>query len=427
MKASQRRTAVLTAIAVTVLTGGVALTAANANAAVSGCRVDYKVTNQWATGFGADVTVTNLGDAVTSWTLGWSFAAGQGITQAWNATVAQSGSAVTATNVSYNNAIATNGSVNFGFNGSLSGANPVPATFTLNGTPCTGAPAGTPTVTPCAPPSSSPTAGPSPSRTPSSTPTGTPSRTPATTTPTSAPPAPSNITVWMAGDSTMANATNCPVGWGSQFAPYFTGNVRVVNSAAGGRSIQTWLYDPNVTTEMNPAGECVINPATYSARWQAMLNAGTGMKAGDYLLIQFGINDSSSTCNRHVGSARYTQLLGMMAQAAKARGAKPVFLTPVAAITCNGSVARGNRGFLNETVAAGAANNVPVIDLHALSVNLYNTLKLCPNNSDYTTGAVGAFFCNDHTHFEAAGARQIAGVVAKALRDQRIDLATYLR
>ena len=70
---------------------------------------------------------------------------------------------------------------------------------------------------------------------------------------------------------------------------------------------------------------------------------------------------------------------------------------------------------------------MPVIDLHKLSVNLYNTLRLCPDNGDYTRGAAGAFFCNDHTHFEAAGARQIAGVVAQALRDQRIDITPYLK
>jgi hypothetical protein len=54
---------------------------------------------------------------------------------------------------------------------------------------------------------------------------------------------------------------------------------------------------------------------------------------------------------------------------------------------------------------------------------------LCPNAGDFTstTSAVGQFFCDDHTHFEAAGARQIAGVVAKALRDQNIGLAAYLK
>ncbi|GAA3453779.1 cellulose binding domain-containing protein [Dactylosporangium matsuzakiense] len=101
------------------------------------CRVAYRITNQWAGGFGGDVTITNLGGPITGWTLGWTFATGQSVTQAWNATVTQSGTAVTATNVSYNGALATGGTANFGFNGAWSTANPVPAAFTLNGTACT--------------------------------------------------------------------------------------------------------------------------------------------------------------------------------------------------------------------------------------------------------------------------------------------------
>jgi lysophospholipase L1-like esterase len=237
------------------------------------------------------------------------------------------------------------------------------------------------------------------------------------------------VTVWMAGDSTMMNPSGgvCPTGWGSQFDPLFTDDVTVVNSAVGGRSIQTWLYDPNVTSTKDSSGECIVSPQTYSTRWQAMLNTTTGMKAGDYLFIQFGINDGTSACPRHVGSARFQQLLGVMAQAAKQRGANPVLVTPVAAITCSGSTAVGNRGFVTETKNAAAAGGVPVIDLHQLSVNLYNSLRLCPNNGDYTSGAVGAFFCNDHTHFETAGAQQIARVVATAIRNQGIGLASYLK
>ncbi|GIE88704.1 SGNH/GDSL hydrolase family protein [Actinoplanes regularis] len=234
------------------------------------------------------------------------------------------------------------------------------------------------------------------------------------------------IKIWMAGDSTMMNASTCPIGWGSQFAPYFTTDVTVQNSAVGGRSIQTWLYEGNVTSTKNSAGECVLSSTAYSSRWTGMLDTSAGMKTGDYLFIQFGINDGTSACPRHVGSARFKELLGVMASAAKARGAKPIFVTPVAAITCSGSTAVGNRGFVTETKDAATANGVPVIDLHARSVALYNQLKLCPNNGDYTQGAVGAFFCNDHTHFEAAGARQIAALITTALRDQNIGLAAYL-
>lgn len=158
-----------------------------------------------------------------------------------------------------------------------------------------------------------------------------------------------------------------------------------------------------------------------------MLNASTGMKSGDYLFIQFGINDGDSTCPRHVGTTLYKKYLGDMAQAAKDRGAHPIFLTPVSAISCNSSgKAVGTRGFLSATMEAGTTYGVPVIDLHQRSVELYNSLGLCPNDGDYSAGTVGAFFCNDHTHFEASGAQQIAKVVAKALRDQNIPLAAYL-
>ncbi|MEU4251576.1 SGNH/GDSL hydrolase family protein [Amycolatopsis sp. NPDC026612] len=236
------------------------------------------------------------------------------------------------------------------------------------------------------------------------------------------------IKVWMAGDSTMADPkSTCPVGWGSRFDRLFTDDVTVVNKAVAGRSVQTWLYESNVTGQKDSAGECVVNPKTYAQRWLDMLDPVQGMHAGDYLVVQFGINDGDPNCPRHVGRARYQSLLTTMAKAARDRGAHPILLTPVAAITCSGSTAVGNRGFLTETAAAGTATGSPVIDLHKLSYTLYNTLKLCPNNGDYTQGAVGAFFCNDHTHFEAAGADKIAGVVAKALRDQKIPLASYLR
>ena len=234
------------------------------------------------------------------------------------------------------------------------------------------------------------------------------------------------ISVWLAGDSTMQPCSSaCPCGWGSQFQPYLNANATVVNSGAGGRSIQTWLYDPNVTTTM-ANGECVVDPKTYSTRWQAMLD---GMKGGDYLLVEFGINDGDSTCNRHVGTALFQSYLETMAAAAKTRGAQAIFLTSTSAIACSGNTAEANRGFGPETKAAGKAASVPVIDLTALSAALYTSLGLCPNASDYTstTSAVGKFFCDDHTHFEAAGATQIAGVVAKALRDQGIGLAAYLK
>ena len=240
------------------------------------------------------------------------------------------------------------------------------------------------------------------------------------------PPPTGKITVWLAGDSTMQPCTtSCPCGWGSQFQPLFNSNATVKNLGSGGRSIQTSLYESNVTTTMSN-GECVVSPKTFSTHWQTVLD---GIKAGDYLFVEFGINDTDSTCPRHVGTALFQSDLEMMADAAKQRGAHPIFLTSTDAIICSGSTATLDRAFGPQTRAAGTASGVPVTDLTQLTADLYTQLHFCPNDANYssTTSALGKFFCNDHTHFEAAGAAQIAAVVAKALRDQNIPLAAYLK
>jgi lysophospholipase L1-like esterase len=243
------------------------------------------------------------------------------------------------------------------------------------------------------------------------------------------------ITVWMSGDSTMAGDTidttacaACPCGWGAQFSTVFNSNVSVIDRAVAGRTIETWLYEKNVSATTMANGECTLTATTYSANWTAMLDANTGMKPGDYLLISFGINDGGA-CPRHVGTALFETYLETMAKAASDRGAQAIFLTPTNAIECTGAAAVTNtRGaYVDATKAAGTTANVPVVDLTTLSAQLYTSAGLCPNNGNYTTGVVGAFFCNDHTHFEKAGALQIVATVAKALRDQGIGLAAYLK
>jgi len=233
------------------------------------------------------------------------------------------------------------------------------------------------------------------------------------------------ITVWMAGDSTMSGSGCTGGGWGDQFASVFNKNVTVQNKSVAGRSIQTWLYEGAVSSTMGANGECTLTGTTYSANWNAML---TGMKAGDWLFVEFGINDGDGTCPRHVGTTLFQTYLTTMAKAASDRGAQAIFLTSTSAIACNGSTAQANRGFGPQTKAAGTADNVPVIDMTVLTAALYTSVGLCPNSSDYTstTSKVGLFFCNDHTHFEAAGALQIAQTAAKALKDQGIGLAAYL-
>ncbi|WP_239137766.1 cellulose-binding domain-containing protein [Sphaerisporangium rufum] len=143
------------------MAGVTAVTTVAAHAAATGCQVTYAIGSQWTGGFSANVTIKNLGDPLTGWSLRWNFDAGQAVAQAWGAGVTQGGSAVTAANVSWNGSVATGGTASFGFNGTWNGtANPVPAAFTLNGVACTGGVTASPSPSPSATPSPAPTRSP---------------------------------------------------------------------------------------------------------------------------------------------------------------------------------------------------------------------------------------------------------------------------
>jgi cellulase/cellobiase CelA1 len=72
------------------------------------------------------VTVTAGSAAISNWTVTWTFANGQTVTQFWSTTLTSSGSSVTAKNVSYNGSLAAGASTTFGFLASSTGTNTAP-------------------------------------------------------------------------------------------------------------------------------------------------------------------------------------------------------------------------------------------------------------------------------------------------------------
>ncbi|WP_078861996.1 GH12 family glycosyl hydrolase domain-containing protein [Streptomyces sp. NRRL F-5123] len=83
--------------------------------------------NDWGTGFTVDATVTNTGTSTLhGWTVSWTYGGGQQVTGGWNATVTQTGTAVTARNLSYNSEVAPGATTHFGFQGTSTGAATVP-------------------------------------------------------------------------------------------------------------------------------------------------------------------------------------------------------------------------------------------------------------------------------------------------------------
>ncbi|MFI9817694.1 cellulase family glycosylhydrolase [Saccharothrix variisporea] len=117
---------------------GIGMTALPASAA-SGCSITYAVQSQWQGGFTASVAITNLGDPVSSWTAAFDFPkTDQKVGQGWSATWTQSGTRVSAASLGWNGSLGTGASTTIGFVGSWRDANPVPTSFSLNGTTCNG-------------------------------------------------------------------------------------------------------------------------------------------------------------------------------------------------------------------------------------------------------------------------------------------------
>ncbi|MFF9602317.1 cellulose binding domain-containing protein [Streptomyces sp. NPDC014684] len=130
------RSVLLAVAGATALLGGVLVPVVTAEGATPACTVEYAVTSQWDNGFQGSVKITNNQAALSGWKLTFDFAAGQKVTQGWNAKWSQSGTTVTASNESWNGGLGSGASVSAGFLASWSGGNAVPAAFKLNGTTC---------------------------------------------------------------------------------------------------------------------------------------------------------------------------------------------------------------------------------------------------------------------------------------------------
>ncbi|MGP3775222.1 glycoside hydrolase family 48 protein [Streptomyces sp. SDT5-1] len=111
----------------------------SAQAAAVECSVDYR-TNDWGSGFTAELTITNRGSAaLDGWTLGYAYGGDQKLSNGWNGVWSQSGRNITVKDAGYNGRIAPGAATSTGAQFSYSGSNSAPTNFTINGTACVGA------------------------------------------------------------------------------------------------------------------------------------------------------------------------------------------------------------------------------------------------------------------------------------------------
>ena len=137
---------------VALLASASIVTALPAGAAAAGCSVNYTVSSEWGGGFGANVAITNLGDALSSWTLTWSF----GCRPVGDPGMERHRDAERCGGDRQERELQRcdpdQRLVSFGFNGAWTSSNPVPTSFALNGVACNGGPTRPPRRRPPRPP-----------------------------------------------------------------------------------------------------------------------------------------------------------------------------------------------------------------------------------------------------------------------------------
>lgn len=219
------------------------------------------------------------------------------------------------------------------------------------------------------------------------------------------------ITVYIIGDSTAANKlrTAFPeTGWGMELSSFFNQNVKIDNRAVNGRSTKSFLNEK---------------------RWEAVLST---LKAGDYVLIEFGHNDEKLD-KPGVGTslAEYQQNLIRFVKETQAKQAYPVLMTPIMRRSfVNGILKDTHLGYPAVVRKVADSLKIPLIDMHRLttkllvnlgdqaSVKLFNYVD--SGHVNYPNGK------KDDTHLNPEGAKVIAGLVADGIAASEIGLSKYL-
>ena len=149
-------------------------------------------------------------------------------------------------------------------------------------------------------------------------------------------------------------------------------------------------------------------------------NIKSGIKAGDFLLIQFGHNDETHTCGRYVSIPDYETYLGFMADTVIAKGATPIFVTPMGHRSFSGSTVTNTLlPYANAMKDEATKKTVEVEDLNLRSMEYYMSV-----GSSYLATNI---FDGGTTHFIKAGAVKMAELIVGEVRKNKGPLAAYLK
>jgi len=218
--------------------------------------------------------------------------------------------------------------------------------------------------------------------------------------------------LYIIGDSTAANKQEKAypeTGWGMALQSYFKPDVTVDNRALNGRSTKSFRAEK---------------------RWDPIL---AQLNPGDYVFIEFGHNDEKvDKPTVGVSLADFKINLVNYVKETRSKKAFPVLLTPISRRSFKNGVLIDSHGdYPRITRQVADSLNVPLIDMLAKTESLLTRLGDEPSiklfnyvdsgNVNYPNGK------KDDTHLSPEGAKQVAGLVVKGIKELKLSLAKSLK
>ncbi len=237
----------------------------------------------------------------------------------------------------------------------------------------------------------------------------------------------SGAKIYVVGDSTASayDDKNYPrKGWAQELHNYFDG-VSVVDLAISGKSSVDFKEQANYNTLKS------------------------SIKSGDYLIIQFGHNDSkfgearySDPHNDRFTDGSYKKSMYEYVELAWSKGAHPIIATSISrrqlSDNTNTDTKKGLELYVNAAKELAAELNIPCIDLYAKTngwinevgldkaCDMFNYVKAYDSRFvDYSGFSKSGFYktgTTDNTHININGANLIAQWAADAMRDMGIPI-----
>nr|WP_315153170.1 rhamnogalacturonan acetylesterase [uncultured Flavobacterium sp.] len=212
--------------------------------------------------------------------------------------------------------------------------------------------------------------------------------------------------IFLAGDSTVTDQDVEPwASWGQMIPQYFNSNIVITNYACSGLALSSFKSS-NRLQKIN-----------------------SQIKAGDYLFIEFGHNDEKIKGPENTAWKSYSDLLAEFIQTAKDKGAFPILVTPTQrrAFNSDGTLKATHGDFPDAMRAVAKKMNVPLIDITALTTQLYEKWGDDVSRKAFVQYPANTFpgqtkALEDNTHFNSFGANEIALCVIKGIRDLNLPL-----